>query len=81
MTLKTYLDAHAGSKLTVSGFNDKTGNAVANSALSKNRAQAIQAALVAANIPATTIELAKPADTTDTRTSDAQARRVEVVVQ
>ena len=80
-TLKSYLGANAGAKLAVSGFNDKTGNAAANAKLSKNRAKAVQAALVAAGIPASSIELAKPSDTTDTATSNEGARRVEVTVK
>jgi outer membrane protein OmpA-like peptidoglycan-associated protein len=80
-SLKTYLDSNAGSKLTVSGFNDKTGNAAFNAELSKNRAKAVEAALVAANIPVGSIELIKPTDATDTDTTNAAARRVEVVVK
>jgi outer membrane protein OmpA-like peptidoglycan-associated protein len=80
-SLKTYLDSNAGSKLTVSGFNDKTGNAAANAELSKNRAEAVQNALIAANIPAGSIELVKPSDTTAAGTTNAEARRVEVVVK
>lgn len=80
-SLKTYLDSNAGSKLAVSGFNDQTGNAALNAELSKNRAQAVQAALVAAGISAGSVELVKPSDTTDAATTNAEARRVEVVVQ
>jgi outer membrane protein OmpA-like peptidoglycan-associated protein len=36
--LKSYLDAHAGAKLAVSGYNDPSGNAALNAALSKKRA-------------------------------------------
>jgi outer membrane protein OmpA-like peptidoglycan-associated protein len=79
--LKSYLDANAGSKLAVSGFNDKTGNAAFNAELSKHRAQAVQAALVAAKIPESAIDLQKPADATDTGTSNAEARRVEVTIK
>jgi outer membrane protein OmpA-like peptidoglycan-associated protein len=79
--VKAYLDAHAGSSLGVSGYNDPTGNAAANAALSKKRAQAVQAALVAATVPATAIELIKPEATTDTKTTNAEARRVEVYVK
>jgi outer membrane protein OmpA-like peptidoglycan-associated protein len=81
VALKTYLDANPGSRVAVSGFNDKTGNAALNAELSKNRAKAVKAALVASNIPEDVIDLEKPADTTDTATSDAQARRVEVVIK
>ena len=79
--LKAYLASHAGSSLAVSGYNDPTGNAAANAALSKNRAKAVQAALVAAGIPDASAELVKPAATTDTKVDNAGARRVEVVVR
>jgi len=79
--LKTYLASHAGSTLAVSGFNDPTGNAAANAELSKNRAQAVKAALVADGIADASIELVKPAEATDTSTSNDNARRVEVVVR
>lgn len=79
--LKTYLDGHAGTSLAVSGFNDKTGNAALNAELSKNRAQAVKAALVAAGVPDASVELVKPADTTDASSLNAEARRVEVVVR
>ncbi len=79
--MKAYLDAHAGSTLGVSGYNDPTGNAAANAALSKKRAQAVQAALVAASVPATAIELIKPEAATDATVTAAEARRVEVYVK
>lgn len=80
-TLKTYLAANAGSKLAVSGYNDPSGNAAANAELSKNRAQAVKAALVAAGIPDASVELVKPADTTAGGVTPEQARRVEVTIQ
>lgn len=79
--LKDWLASHEGATLAVSGFNDPTGNAAANAELSKNRAQAVKAALVAAGIADGAVELVKPEETTDTTTSDANARRVEVVVR
>ncbi|HVI99667.1 MAG TPA: DUF2853 family protein [Sphingomonas sp.] len=79
--LKTWLASHAGSSLGVSGFNDKTGDAAANAVLSKQRAEAVKAALVTAGIADSSIELVKPTDTTDTTTNDAGARRVEVFVR
>jgi len=79
--LKAYLASHAGTTLAVSGFNDPTGNAAANAELSKNRAQAVKAALVAAGIADASVELVKPAESTDTTTSLENARRVEVVVR
>lgn len=79
--LKSWLASHAGSSLGVSGFNDKTGNAAANAALSKQRAEAVKAALVTAGIADSSVELVKPTDTTDTTTDNAGARRVEVFVR
>jgi outer membrane protein OmpA-like peptidoglycan-associated protein len=79
--LKAYLDANPGSSLGVSGYNDPTGNAAANAALSKNRAQAVQAALVGAGIPAASIELIKPEAATDAQVTKEEARRVEVYIK
>jgi outer membrane protein OmpA-like peptidoglycan-associated protein len=78
--LKAYLAAHSGTSLAVSGFNDKTGNAAANAILSKNRAKAVDAVLTTAGIASSAIALVKPSDTTDTSVSNANARRVDVVV-
>jgi len=80
-TLKAYLDGHPGAKLAVSGYNDPSGNAAANAALSKNRAQGVAAALKAAGIADTSVELVKPAEATSTGVTPEQARRVEVTVQ
>jgi len=79
--LQGWLASHEGATLAVSGFNDPTGNAAANAELSKNRAQAVKAALVAAGIADSAVELVKPEETTDATTTDANARRVEVVVR
>lgn len=79
-TLKTYVDQHPGAKLAVSGFNDPSGNAAVNAAISKKRALAVAAALKASGIPAAAIVMQKPADTTITNANPALARRVEVTV-
>lgn len=79
--VKDYLTTHAGSTLAVSGFNDPTGNAAANAALSKRRAEEVSKALAATGIPAASIKLEKPADTTATGDTNAQSRRVEVTVR
>ncbi len=68
-------------RLVISGFNDATGNAAANAELSKNRAKAVAAALKAAGVPEAQIVLEKPADTTGTGDTNADARRVEVTVR
>jgi len=79
--LKAWLDGHPGTSLAVSGFADPTGNAAANAELSKQRAQAVQAALVAAGIPEASAALVKPDDSTDATVDKAAARRVEVTVR
>ncbi|HEX7851498.1 MAG TPA: OmpA family protein, partial [Sphingomonas sp.] len=79
--LKDYVAAHPDAKLAVSGFNDPTGNAATNAALSKRRAQGVAAALEATGVPAAAVALEKPADTTVTGSSNAEARRVEVTVK
>ena len=79
--LKSYLETHAGSTLGVSGFNDASGNANVNAALSKRRAEAVRDVLVSAGIPAASVVLVKPANTTDAAAAGSAARRVEVVVQ
>ena len=79
--VKAFVAANAGAKLGVSGFNDPTGNAAANAELSKKRAQAVGKALEATGIPAASIEMVKPAESTDTKVDNTAARRVEVVVQ
>lgn len=79
--VKKYVEDNPGTKLAVSGFNDPTGNAAANAALSKRRAEQVKAALEKLGIAAASVELVKPTETTDTTGDYANARRVEVVVQ
>ena len=70
-----------GKKLVVSGFTDSTGNAAANAALSKRRAEAVQAFLVKQGVKAENIELRKPESTTGAQGNNAEGRRVEVKVE
>ena len=79
--LKEWLDTHSGSAVAISGYNDPSGNAAANAELSKQRAQAVQAGLVAAGIPAQAAMLVKPEVTADASVAAEAARRVEVVVK
>ncbi len=79
--VKAWIDANPADRLAVSGFNDPTGNAAANAELSKNRAQAVAAALAGIGVSADRIDLVKPEATTDTTTDLANARRVEIVVK
>lgn len=69
-----------GKKLAVSGYNDPRGNAALNAELSKNRAKAVKAFLIAEGVPEGNVELVKPADTTGTASSNAEDRRVDVRV-
>jgi outer membrane protein OmpA-like peptidoglycan-associated protein len=79
--LKDYMAKNPAAKIAVSGYNDPSGNAALNAELSKKRAQGVAKALEAAGIPATAINLEKPAATTDAAASAAEARRVEAVVK
>ena len=79
--LKAYLAAHAPGTLAISGFADKTGNAALNAALSKKRAEAVKAALVADGVAESAISLEKPADSVDAEANTSAARRVEVVAK
>lgn len=69
-----------GKKLVLSGYHDATGDAAANAELAKVRALTVQAALVAAGVVETAIELKKPEVLTGTG-DNAEARRVELVIQ
>ncbi len=69
-----------GRKAIVSGFHDTTGDAAANEALAKLRAQTVQEVLVGLGLPADKVLLQKPAASTGSG-DDAQARRVEVRLQ
>jgi outer membrane protein OmpA-like peptidoglycan-associated protein len=79
--LREWLDTHSRSVVAISGYSDPSGNAAANAELSKQRAQAVLAALVAAGIPAEAIMLVKPEVSADASVSAETARRVEVVVK
>ena len=79
--MKNYLETHAGSTLGVSGFADTSGNAAMNAALSKKRAEAVRDVLVSVGIPAASVALVKPAESTDAKAAATAARRVEVTVQ
>jgi outer membrane protein OmpA-like peptidoglycan-associated protein len=69
--------AGAANKAMVSGFHDKTGDAVQNAELSKNRAMAVRDELMKAGLSEAQVELRKPQES-DSSGSDQEARRVEV---
>lgn len=78
--VKDYVSSHPGAVVAVAGYNDPTGDAAANAALSKRRAEEVSKALQANGIPATSIQLVKPTDTSGTADTNAGARRVDVTV-
>lgn len=69
----------AGRRVAISGFHDASGDAIANAALAKERAQAVGQALTTLGVPADRIDYRRPADTTGSG-EPAQARRVEVTL-
>ncbi len=71
------LGAEPATRARVSGFHDASGDAAANEALAKQRAEAIQQWLVVNGVAAERITLDKPAQTTGTGDAD-EARRVDV---
>jgi outer membrane protein OmpA-like peptidoglycan-associated protein len=72
--------ARAGRKVVISGFHDASGHAALNAELARQRALAVREALRAAGVPDRQISLQKPQQTAGTG-SDAEARRVEIVLQ
>lgn len=68
-----------GKKAIVSGFHDATGDAALNAELAKQRAFVVRDALKALGVAEDKIELKKPEETTASG-SNAEARRVEVVL-
>ena len=76
MTLKGSEEA----KATISGYHNLSGDPAKNADLSKDRAQAVQKALVASGIAEDRIDLQKPQVSSGTGTAD-EARRVEITVQ
>lgn len=71
--------AQAGKKLVISGFHDATGDPAKNAELARQRALAVRDALKGAGVAEAAVELKKPEQTTG-QGSNAEARRVEVVI-
>lgn len=67
----------SGRKAVVSGFHDTTGDAAINEQLAKKRAETIRDVLVGLGVPASKVDLQKPAVTAGSG-NNAEARRVEV---
>ena len=75
-----HMKANAGSKASISGFHDATGNIDQNQELAKQRAMNVREALKAAGIAEDRLEMNKPVQT-EGAGSNAEARRVEVAVK
>lgn len=73
-----YLKANSGATAAVSGYHDASGNADVNAEVSKERAKAVRAVLIAAGIEESRVVLDKPQ--VALAGNDADARRVEVAV-
>lgn len=69
----------AGQRAVISGFHDATGGAEINAELAKQRAQAVQIALIALGVAEDKVELKKPEQLQATG-NNAEARRVEVIL-
>jgi outer membrane protein OmpA-like peptidoglycan-associated protein len=66
-------------QISVTGYTDRTGDAVKNEELAKQRAAAVRDALKAAGVPEASLEMRPPMFVeTGTAGSDAEARRVEI---
>ncbi|MES2960037.1 MAG: DUF937 domain-containing protein [Pseudomonadota bacterium] len=73
------LDKDRAAQVQITGYTDKTGDAAVNGELAKNRALAVQAALVAAGVGADRIEARPPVFVeVGAGGADAQERRVEI---
>jgi K(+)-stimulated pyrophosphate-energized sodium pump len=75
------LKASPEAKVELSGFADPTGDAAKNLELAKQRAMTVRDTLVAAGVAAERIALVKPTDVIVGQGSDADARRVDIVLR
>lgn len=69
-----------GKRLVLSGFHDATGDPVMNAELAKQRAFSVRDVLVSAGVAESSLELKKPEQMPDGTGSNAEARRVEVMI-
>jgi K(+)-stimulated pyrophosphate-energized sodium pump len=75
------LKASADAKVELSGYADPTGDAAKNMELAKERAIVVRDALVGAGVPADRVSLVKPSDVITGAGSDAEARRVDIILR
>jgi outer membrane protein OmpA-like peptidoglycan-associated protein len=76
--LINYGRANSNSKIAITGYTDKTGDAAKNAELSKQRAVAVKNQLISAGMPEDRIMMQKPQQTTGDQTDNKEARRVDV---
>ncbi len=82
-TVRDYLKEHPDARASISGFNDPSGDAAKNVELAKQRAQAVEGALLGLGVDKGRIDLIKPSDATlaaQAGANNAELRRVEVRV-
>jgi outer membrane protein OmpA-like peptidoglycan-associated protein len=72
--------AQAGRQLVLSGYHDATGDPAMNAELARQRALAVRDALLGAGVAESRLELKKPEVAQGGEGSDAEARRVEVMI-
>jgi outer membrane protein OmpA-like peptidoglycan-associated protein len=76
--LINYGRANINSKIAITGYTDKTGDAAKNAELSKQRAMAVKNQLISAGMPEDRIMMQKPQQITGDQTDNKEARRVDV---
>jgi len=76
-----YLQKNADARAELSGYSDPTGDATKNLELAKARAMVVRDALVAKGVAAERIALVKPGEVIVGQGSDADARRVDIVIR
>ena len=79
--LVEHMKANPTETAVISGFNDPTGDPVANAKLAKARAEAVQQKLAEAGIGKQRTVLEKPAETTGTAATNAGSRRVDIILR
>jgi K(+)-stimulated pyrophosphate-energized sodium pump len=75
------LTMNPSTRVELSGFADPTGDAAKNLELAKQRATTVREALVAGGVPAERVDLVKPQEVMVGQGSDADARRVDIVLR
>jgi K(+)-stimulated pyrophosphate-energized sodium pump len=75
------LKANPQAKVELSGFSDPTGDAAKNLELAKLRAEKVRDALTAGGAAADQVALVKPTDVIVGQGSDADARRVDIILR